>query len=112
MQSGTEWAWPLVTPLAGRQARATRDRRRHFARDGAADTEKNELKPWLKERYCLPEEPSGEFVYHMEDVLDVYTRPYDPRRPQVCLDETSVQLIGEKAHPCTYGTGATGAVRL
>ena len=27
----------------------------------------------------------------MEDVLDVYTRPYDPRRPQVCLDETSVQ---------------------
>jgi len=31
----------------------------------------------------------------MEDVLDVYTRPYDPRRPQVCLDETSVQLIGD-----------------
>ena len=39
---------------------------------------------------------SGEFVYRMEDVLDVYTRPYDPRRHQVCLDETSVQLIGEK----------------
>ena len=35
----------------------------------------------------------------MEDVLDVYTRPYDPRRPQVCLDETSVQLIGEKRIP-------------
>jgi len=31
----------------------------------------------------------------MEDVLDVYTRPYDPRRPQVCLDETSRQLLGE-----------------
>jgi len=31
----------------------------------------------------------------MEDVLDVYTRPYDPRRPLVCLDETSKQLVAE-----------------
>ena len=31
----------------------------------------------------------------MEDVLEVYTRAYDPRRPQVYLDETSVQLVGE-----------------
>jgi len=31
----------------------------------------------------------------MEDVLDVYKRPYDPARPVVCLDETSKQLIGE-----------------
>jgi len=31
----------------------------------------------------------------MEDVLDVYQRPYDPKRPQVCLDEASKQLIGE-----------------
>ena len=29
----------------------------------------------------------------MEDVLDVYTRPYDPRYPQVCMDETSTQLL-------------------
>jgi hypothetical protein len=29
----------------------------------------------------------------MEDVLDVYTRPYDPRRPQVCLDEISTRLL-------------------
>jgi hypothetical protein len=29
----------------------------------------------------------------MEDVLDVYQRPYDPARPQVCLDETSKQLL-------------------
>jgi len=33
----------------------------------------------------------------MEDVLEVYTRPYDPERPVVCLDETSKQLIGEVA---------------
>jgi hypothetical protein len=35
----------------------------------------------------------------MEDVLEVYTRPYDPRRPQVCLDETSRQLLGEVTPP-------------
>jgi DDE superfamily endonuclease len=35
----------------------------------------------------------------MEDVLDVYTRPYDPTRPVVCMDETSKQLIGESRVP-------------
>ena len=35
----------------------------------------------------------------MEDVLEVYKRPYDPKRPVVCLDETSKQLIGEVATP-------------
>jgi hypothetical protein len=31
----------------------------------------------------------------MEDVLDVYQRPYDPKRPQVCMDETSKQLLAD-----------------
>lgn len=35
----------------------------------------------------------------MEDVLDVYHRPYDPQRPVVCLDECSKQLIGEVRSP-------------
>ena len=35
----------------------------------------------------------------MEDVLDVYHRPYDPQRPVVCLDESSKQLIGEVRAP-------------
>jgi hypothetical protein len=35
----------------------------------------------------------------MEDVLDVYERPYDPRFPQVCFDETSKQLVGEVRTP-------------
>jgi hypothetical protein len=35
----------------------------------------------------------------MEDVLDVYTQLYDPRRPQVCLDETSRQLLAEVREP-------------
>ncbi len=35
----------------------------------------------------------------MEDVLEVYHRPYDERRPLVCLDEASKQLIGETVQP-------------
>ncbi len=35
----------------------------------------------------------------MEDVLDVYARPYDPKRPQVCFDEMLVQLIAETREP-------------
>ena len=41
-------------------------------------------------------EANAEFVWQMEDVLDVYTRPYDPRRPLVCLDETSKQLLARR----------------
>ena len=41
----------------------------------------------------------------MEDVLEVCTRPYDPRRPQVCLDETSRQLPGEVNPPRPVAPG-------
>jgi hypothetical protein len=41
----------------------------------------------------------------MEDVLDVYTRPYDPRTPQVCLDETSRQLLAAVREPLPLGPG-------
>jgi hypothetical protein len=47
----------------------------------------------------IPPEANAEFVYHMEDVLDVYTRPLDPKRPLVCLDEMPKQLIGEVRSP-------------
>jgi hypothetical protein len=49
--------------------------------------------------WCIPPKASAEFVYHMEDVLAVYHRPYDPRRPVVCMDETFKQLIGEAREP-------------
>jgi hypothetical protein len=41
----------------------------------------------------------------MEDVLDVYTRPYDPRFPQVCMDETHTQLLGEVRDPLPVAPG-------
>jgi len=51
------------------------------------------------ERWCLPPQANAEFVCPMEDILDVYHRPPDPKRPLVCLDEASKQLIGEVAEP-------------
>jgi hypothetical protein len=49
--------------------------------------------------WCIPPKQSAEFVYHMEDVLEVYHRPHDPGRPVVCVDETFKQLIGETREP-------------
>ena len=63
------------------------------------NAKKNELKPWLKKMWCLPTKPSAEFVCAMEDVLDVYKRPYDTKRPTVCMDETSKQLVGQRRAP-------------
>ena len=49
--------------------------------------------------WCIPPAANAEFVYHMEDVLDVYHRPADPQHPVVCLDEATKQLIGEVREP-------------
>ena len=41
----------------------------------------------------------------MEDVLDVYHRPHDPKRPQVCMDELSKQLVDEVREPIPMKPG-------
>ena len=42
----------------------------------------------------------------MEDVLDVYTLPYDPQFPQVCMDELPVQLLSDVRAPLPPQPGA------
>ena len=59
----------------------------------------NELKPWLKECWCIPPEGSSDFVCAMEDVLEVYHRPYEDNEVLVCLDETSKQQVKETRLP-------------
>jgi hypothetical protein len=59
----------------------------------------------LKKQWCIPPKENAEFVWKMEDVLDVYKRPYDPKRPMVCLDETSKQLVGETRTPVPVAPG-------
>jgi hypothetical protein len=46
----------------------------------------------------------------MEDVLEVYTRPYDPRRPQVCMDEMPKQLLRDARAPLPAKPGAAERV--
>jgi len=60
---------------------------------------KKELKPWQKKEWCIPPEQDASFVCQMEEVLDIYKKPYDPQYPQVCMDEMSAQLIGEVRAP-------------
>jgi hypothetical protein len=55
--------------------------------------------------WCIPPKQSAEFVYHMEDVLAVYHRPYDAQHPVVCLDETFRQLVGEVREPLPVRPG-------
>ena len=53
----------------------------------------------------IPPDANAAFVAAMEDVLDVYLRPHDPRRPLVCLDETSKQLIRDTRRPIAMRPG-------
>jgi hypothetical protein len=53
----------------------------------------------------LPPKANAGFVAAMEDVLEVYTRPYDPRWPQVCFDEASKQLVAEVQQPLPVQPG-------
>src|SRR6185312_7069332 len=63
----------------------------------------NDLKPRRKNMWCIPE-VDGTYVARMEDVLDLYAKPADPKRPVVCFDE-SRQLIGEVRQPVPAVSG-------
>ena len=58
----------------------------------------NDLKPWRKKMWCVPQ-VDGEYVARMEDVLDLYAEPPNPKQPVVCFDESPTQLIGEVRRP-------------
>jgi hypothetical protein len=66
---------------------------------------KNTLKPHRRQQWVIPPKANSAFVAAMEDVLAVYTRPRDPDRPLVCLDETSKQLVAETRVPVPMKPG-------
>jgi hypothetical protein len=55
--------------------------------------------------WCIPPEQDAAFVCNMEQVLEVYKRPYDPLRPVVCMDEQPKQLIAEVSQPVVTAPG-------
>jgi transposase len=56
--------------------------------------QEHDLKPWQEKMWCIGE-LDEEYIRRMEDVLDVYERPYDDKEPVVCIDERPVPLIGD-----------------
>ncbi len=64
----------------------------------------------MKEQWVIPPKQNADFVAAMEDVLEVYQRPYDPSRPVVCLGETNKQLIRETRTPIPAAPGRPARV--
>jgi hypothetical protein len=60
---------------------------------------KTHPKPHPKKCWCIPPQQNAAFAANREDVLEVYHRPYDERRPVICMEEQPVQLLGEKREP-------------
>jgi hypothetical protein len=50
---------------------------------------------------------TSDFIWHMEDVLDLYEQPYDPKRPIICFDERPCQLIGDVIVPIPIKPGSS-----
>lgn len=68
------------------------------------DAFKNEIKPWRQKMWCIPPDEDAAFVAQMEQVLQVYSRPYDPLYPVICMDEQPKQLIRESRDPIVSST--------
>ncbi len=49
--------------------------------------------------WCIPPQENAAFVCGMENVLQVYTQPYDAAHPVICMDESSKQCVQEVRPP-------------
>ena len=59
----------------------------------------------MSKYWKIPPDQNASFVAAMEDVLGVYARPYDKNFPVICMDESSIQLIGEVSEPIPVAPG-------
>jgi hypothetical protein len=60
--------------------------------------------------WCIPPQQDAAFVCQMEQVLEVYKRPYDSEHPVVCMDEQPKQLIAETRKPVPAAPGQPARV--
>jgi hypothetical protein len=72
--------------------------------------QQNDLQPWQKKPWVIPPPANAACVCAMAAGLEVYTRPDDPRRPQVCLDETSTPLVAATREPIPAAPGQSARV--
>ena len=66
---------------------------------------RNDLRPHLNDYWCIPPEEDADFVAHMEDILDLYQRPFDSKRPLYCMDEKRYQILDEARQPLPMRPG-------
>ena len=69
---------------------------------------KNELKPWQRQKWCIPTVIGARFVWRMEDILDLYAEPYQPAFPVICFDEVPYQMVSETQLPLPMRNGKPG----
>ena len=89
----------LVVAPAGAAGRRVGDHRVDQPRNHPADAKKNGMTQRKIQYWVIPPQADAEFVAHMEQVLDLYQKPYDPDCPVVCMDEQPVQLVKETRPP-------------
>ena len=78
----------------------------HLGRDGASLFKKDRIKPWQTKSWCVPSIDT-EYVYRMEDILDLYEEAHEDQRPVVCFDEKPYQLLGHVFQPIAATPGHT-----
>ena len=66
---------------------------------------KNALRPHRSAYWVIPPDEDADFVASMEQTLDVYERPEDPKRPVVAMDERPVQLVKDMRPPIPMKPG-------
>ena len=93
--------------ITGREGGGIENSSERFPHDRLQHVKKNELKPHLSKYWKIPPDQNAAFVAAMEDVLNIYSRPYDPKFPVVCMDKSSMQLIGEVHEPIPAALGHT-----
>lgn len=91
--------------LVGRALERDAGSRTYWFRDHPQHAQKNTLKSWLEKMWCIPPKEDSRFVAAMEDVLEVYERPYDEQYAVVCLDEAAKQIVGEVREPFSLEPG-------
>jgi len=68
------------------------------------------LKPWKVVSWIIPPKQNSQFVAQMEQVLDIYKRPYNADFPVVCMDESPKQLIKETRVPIAMKPGSDARI--
>ena len=64
----------------------------------------HDLKPWQYQMWCVAK-LDDEYIKRMEDILNIYEKPYNGKEPVICVDEKPVTLRGNKRESIPFSKG-------